>query len=541
MSHEMLRQYDELAQQAVEAAGRFDNELPPGQEQQTHVHLGEHHKPHADHHIEHDHSACGVDHPEHHQPHIGNIGRNPDACCPDHGNHDHAETHNHIHDDHDHRHPSHESQPKPHIELNPNACCPNYGSAHTHESDHKHDPTEAHTHHEHRAHHESDHKHTVEQKLAELHQGAQKPDYVEVEQHEPGQDHVLAYQKVDEAIRRSQQAEADTRVRTEVAEYEALVDNKTEPAPERVITRTDSADDMPETERAFQNEPRAISRQPEDEIFVAAVPIIPETSMSAVNITEAPVEPLLPDEAPAAVEMRLVDIADPNPAPIPGIQVVEAEVASLAEAPAISGVELVQPSDVMELSDGTEEIAYTEMLGDVEVEGIEAPEPFEDIGIARIELPMPEPVQEAYQYSENIEPFDIRVDQANMVESSQPGAEQVPPGYEQAAQGLAELISQRIDAEARQQQLLRLLLLLGYENPSQTLKAYIHQYGIDFVGELQAKLLELLGQGRVYESLPTSSFAPAAALPGSDTSALGTLALTLARLRGYLFPTTSGA
>lgn len=559
MSHEVLH---ELAHQG-EVAG-LDNEQLPVQDQQVHVQMGEYDRPHG-HSIKlNEGHVHGPDCHEHHQPGAGRIEHNHEACGVDHPEHSGAHKHGgpHSHLGHDHRAHT-ESQPRHalHIEQNPHACkadCLEHNDTdhapHGHHIEaksyeHRCDPDcPDHTH----AH--DDHAHKTSTAEVRPHD-SHAPEAVRAEQNEPHHGELPAYQRIEEVARRSQQAE---------------------PAPERVITRTDSADDMPETERASQDEPQAMSRQPVNEIFVAVTPIILEASVSAVNITEAPVEPLLPDETLGAVEVQLVGIADPNAAPVPGIYVAEAEITSLAEAPAIPDVELMQPSDVMELNDGTEAIAYTEMLGDVDVDDIEALEPFEDIGIACIELPMPEPVLEMYQDGVNMEPYNIRADPANMAAPSQPRTEQVLSGYEQAAQGLVELISQRIDAaaeqmpaamplraqalqktlhtlaelqsapvnegsaEARQQQLLRLLQLLGYENPSQTLKAYIHQYGIDFVGELQAKLLELLGQGRVYESLPTSLSAPAVVLSGSDTSALGTLALTLARLRGYLFPATSG-
>jgi len=52
-----------------------------------------------------------------------------------------------------------------------------------------------------------------------------------------------------------------------------------------------------------------------------------------------------------------------------------------------------------------------------------------------------------------------------------------------------------------QRQLVQLLQLLGFEDPSRALTAYIHQYGIDFVDALMARLLELLSQGRYFEGL----------------------------------------
>lgn len=52
-----------------------------------------------------------------------------------------------------------------------------------------------------------------------------------------------------------------------------------------------------------------------------------------------------------------------------------------------------------------------------------------------------------------------------------------------------------------QRQLAQLLQLLGFEDPSQALASYIHQYGIDFVDALMTRLFELLNQGQYFENL----------------------------------------
>lgn len=62
---------------------------------------------------------------------------------------------------------------------------------------------------------------------------------------------------------------------------------------------------------------------------------------------------------------------------------------------------------------------------------------------------------------------------------------------------------QRIMPENVQRQLTQLLQLLGFEDPSRALAAYIHQYGIDFLDTLMARMFELLNQGRYFESLHT--------------------------------------
>ncbi len=83
-----------------------------------------------------------------------------------------------------------------------------------------------------------------------------------------------------------------------------------------------------------------------------------------------------------------------------------------------------------------------------------------------------------------------------------------------------------------QQEIVRLLGLLGYRDPAQTFGIYMQRYGEQFSQALLAHLLELLAQGRLYERiLPTTPVQRS--LPAARPS-LGAVVLRLYRL-GQLF------
>jgi hypothetical protein len=81
---------------------------------------------------------------------------------------------------------------------------------------------------------------------------------------------------------------------------------------------------------------------------------------------------------------------------------------------------------------------------------------------------------------------------------------------------------------AIQSKIVELLHMLGFENPSQTLQSYIHQYGIRFLDELLTRFLEILNRCRSFERLhilQSQLTAPQQAT--GITHVIGTIALQL--------------
>lgn len=598
MSQEVLHQHEsEQAQQLEEAAARFDNGSLSNQDIQMHV--GERSQPQG-HRIEiKEGHACSADCPDHndhghhherrHNHEVDRkhtIAQKPaeHACgadCPEHSTaHGHEGPHtHHVH--------NHEGQPQDHrIERKIHMCgadCP----------DHNHQSEDVHAHKDHNEHHSHPeiyphHDHHIEHKPHACgadcpEHGAHTHNHAEAEQQEPGQEEMLAYQKATEAVRESQHAEA----RGQAIEREMSAGD-VELVQERIAEEKVGAIEavLEAGQYAIQNAPQAPEQQPERQEFVADPPVASGAVVTPAASVEAPAElPFVLDAVETAevrpeVETRH-EVIDQNIELAADMHLPAVEIVSFDdETPVIPIIEQMQSFDAQELNDEATLVEYSEMLGEVDVAGIDAVEPLEDIGTARMELPMPDPVPieqtpEAYESTEEIElpddaPTVVFVDAPN-----QPKAEQGQLDSAQAAGGLAELVSQRIEAtaehvaadaplraqairktlhaltelqtapdsersaEASQQQLLRLLQLLGYENPSQTLRAYVHQYGADFVSELEAKLFEMLSQGRVYESLSAASLSFTVPLT-SNTSALGMVVLALAQLRGHMSAVARG-
>lgn len=584
MAQEVLPQYESELAPRLEETDRLDSELLPEQDLQVHVEM--HGEPRS-HHIEiKEAHACGVDCPEHgdhdhadeHSHEHGHhhevarehtIARKPaeHACapdCPEHGNpHNHEKPHSH----HDH---SHESQkiPDHYIESKAHVCaadCPEHN--HNHDDDmHAHE-----SHGSHQSHPESQPQHArhIESKPHACgvdcpeHGAAHIHDSARAEQRELSYDPV--YQKAEEAIRQSQSVEVQTRA------IEPSASGQDSGAiHERRLEKSETVKTLFEAERTRQNELQVPEQQPEKESFIVRSSATPETSLASVPPAESPLafDVVETVETQSGVE-TVHEAIDQSTEFAATMQLPEVEVVLSVETPAVPGLEQSWFTDVQELRDETMPTARSEISGDVV--SIEAIEPLETVGIARVELPMPEPTELGRLvevYENTLDAGLPNVSAALEAVPDQSQMEQELTGTELMAESLAELVSQRIEAVAEHistdaplraqgiqktlrtltelqdtlgagrhietsQQLLRLLELLGYENPAQTLKAYIHQYGVDFVSELQLKLLELLSQGRVYESLSASSPSSTATLSG-EMSALGMLVLALARVRGHL-------
>lgn len=599
MSQETLpHQEDEFAQQSGEAAARFDTEPLPERERQVHVHLGEHGQSQG-HSIEmKEGHACGADCPDHagashhhehshhrEDDHTHTIARKSaaHACgadCPDHGiAHSHEEPHAHVY----------ENQPHGHrIKIKEDHVCGVDCPEHS-DHDHEHEAS-AHGHDEqgnHHSHPESQphHEHHIEHKPHACgadcpEHGAHNHDHAGAGQKELNYDGALAYQKAEEAIRRSQGAETQAlTVEPGVAEHDVAIH-------EHIPLKAELVKAPSEAEPAGQHELQIPEQQPEREEFIAKPSIDSEASIVAMAQLEAVAESPSEVDVVGIVGIQpkaetLHDDTDPGIDLAADMQLPEVEVATPAEVFAIPSIERVQYSDARELSDAASPTMYSEIFDGTDAASIETVEPLESTGIARVEPPMFEST-EIEQLPEVHEPTEEAglLGAPELVFVAAPNQLKIElgsPDSDRAAESLAELVSQRIEAAAEHmpidaplraqaiqktlrtltelqtvpdnernagashEQLLRLLQLLGYENPAHTLRAYTRQYGFGIVSELQAKLLELLSQGRVYESLSSSSPSSNTTSPTNDMSTLGMLALTLARLRGHLLAVASGA
>lgn len=570
MSQEMLHQYDELAQQAEEIAARLDNEPLSDERQQAHAHFAEHEHSRS-HRIEiKEGHACGADcpdhgghgHPHEHEDHheVGRehtIATKPaeHACvvdCPEHGDVlNHEESHSQQSQDH-------------HIESRPHMCaadCPEHN--HTHDDHHPQSESQLQN-----DHHIKTKAHSCGADCPE-HSVAHSHDYAEVGQQEPAHTEALAYQKAEEAMRRSQRTDAQIRAVEPSAPSEDI-----EVVQGRAAERAGRVGAYAETKHIVQDELHApIEQLPKE----ACIPEASTTSgivLTTVS-TKGPPESLLASIA-AEIAGEQPGVTGSSVEIAAHVQLPEAEIISLAETSSAQIIEQMSSPGADTLSDEAAPAEHPETISYTDVANIETVEPLGDIDIPKAELPMAEPAQteqlpEAYEGAQEVHPASVPV--ALAVALGHPKIEQEPASG-QAAEGLAELVRQRIEvveyastgaplrAQAIQkalytlaelqaasdevknakasQQLLHLLRLLGYENPARTLKTYIHQYGEDFESQLRIKLLELLSQGRVYEGLPISSHAQTT-LPLDDRGALGVLVLALAQMRGYLLAVASSA
>jgi hypothetical protein len=87
----------------------------------------------------------------------------------------------------------------------------------------------------------------------------------------------------------------------------------------------------------------------------------------------------------------------------------------------------------------------------------------------------------------------------------------------------------------KQKEIIRLLQLLGFENPTEIFQAYFHTYGPALLAPMLTRLFELLNRGNSQESLPLRSFAGYLG-PTNKSIRLGKIVLLILMAKSHLIP-----
>jgi hypothetical protein len=530
---ELLHQHtNEMAAQVAEVAAHMEFEQPPVQE---HINVRLEHDDHVhDHHIEmKEGHACSADCPEHgHSHHIESKAHIRSADCPEHGGkHSHEAEHHHEHD----------SRKDHHIEQKAHVCgadCPEHGHKHAvteHDRHEHHIETKRHEHKcspdcpEHgNAHvqHEHERQHTTREAEHHAHHEAVEAPKQARAEHAPAD--TAPYRRIEEVVRHAQLAENEERIiaqRVDRPQAEAVQVHEASTKAELIDVVADQA-----------------LRHELQSLVVANENAAPDTLLPLTENETEQSETVDPLASLENITLAIPDIS---------------EAASDALSEPLEFDELSPPLDTNSSEIVTARLDYSETLNEIGL--AETIEPLEAIGIEPAVLPLPEAMQEQ-------EPLLIEVDLSD--ETAEPPHVPAIVSIEKTVETLAEAISQRIDEleeqivtaapeqtqeirkilniltnlqaspahernlETLQKRLVHLLRLLGYENPAETLAVYRHQYGIGFTDELLARLLELIGQGRSFESLPAAhTVSTFATQQTKGVTVLGMLALALFKLR----------
>lgn len=527
-----------------------------------HDHVGHHHE--ASHEAEHTITqksaghACSADCPEHGHPHHAE---------PEHSHHDAKEQRR----DHDH-----------HIEHKTHACgadCPEHGGKHTPEAEHHHEHDAPHDHRiEQKAHAcgadcpEHGHAHAVAKHAHHEHHTETKPrEPAEAAQQAPPEQPLagaMPYRRVEEAIRAAQLTETGEHPSTEqlhVVEHDQPHTTAAKDEVIDIVTHQASQHELQADASASENEP------PAQDFTRITQPVQRREATSLEAEPDALLSVMESETEQAAV---LDSLSSPEAATLTVTELNEATGDTPSDKEGAPALDPADPEAVIAIADPAE---VSE-----EIELAETMELLELIGIELTTLPLPEvlpehepPLMEVDLSGKTDEPLLVQHAEAVVVLHGEVDSKAAAADIEKAATTVLEAISQRIDGigeqivtaaperaqeirktlsiltdlqalptpernvEAIQIQLIQLLRLLGYENPAQTLAAYIQQYGIGFIDELQARLVELLGHGRSFESLRVFGASPVAAHSKNGASVLGIMVLWLLRWSGHF--STSGS
>jgi hypothetical protein len=549
-------------QQQIEAAQLAAEQQPQAvAEPAPQIHLEHDHHDH-EHHIEvREGHACSPDCPEHNHPthsehedhhheadhRIEHKAHSCSADCPEHGGHTHAkEMHNHEHEQHsEHR-----------IEQKAHSCgadCAEHGHSHQAEHDHQ--------------------AYTIEAKSAEHRCGADCPEHSH--QHHEAHEHAATEHRPEkttqvetEPIAQRAYNEVAARIRTteatEVASrHHALEQEATQQIASTTREMPKAVEDAPvinaiDPERTYAEIAHAKTVEVE-----AAPEGVSDVATESITTTENEITSLAPLETGTApiveadLENRITEIVEQSP--------LEAfTLAPQVDQPIEPLAENVSETSMSDVTEAPDLAIETHLDTTSELDEVAAFELLDKFGIGPVTLPVFEQVVTPEAHAQ---PLAAVLEDGS---ASQPERNtSIAPSIDEALETLTTVLVERIDdieaqlataapeqlqeirkvltnvraslqlsreqgvvPENIQYQLIRLLQMLGFENPSQALTSYIQQYGISFVDELLARFFELLGQGRPFESLRVLQPQVSDDEDTTTVTKLGSIVLLFARLGG---------